>query len=91
MLATKLSTGLRPAHARHASLRPGFQPGFRPARLVECRLYCSNNFVVQLTMKPNYFSLFLNVSVIYMLSLLFLLVFVFRILDSGAITLCSPF
>ena len=34
----KLSTCLRPAHARHASLRPGFQPGFRPARLVECRL-----------------------------------------------------
>jgi hypothetical protein len=27
----KLSTCLRPAHAHHASLWPGFQPGFRPA------------------------------------------------------------
>ena len=39
MLVTKLSTCLRPAHARHASLRPGFQPSFRPARLVVCCLY----------------------------------------------------
>ena len=30
-----LSTCLRSARARHASLRPGFRPGFLPARLME--------------------------------------------------------
>ena len=46
-----LSTCLQPVHARHASLRPGFRPGFWPARLMEFGFICACIFMFIHTIK----------------------------------------